>query len=183
MERIRLNRHLTVQCNTSPLWSRHIWWVAQGENQASSASHSLVLFVIFTISGLLAWIWLSVYISKFQKISCVSFSWKDSGLSRYHFVEWYRLRVFIHVITDNLLWSSRDSKYLYVFRTLLSNLANFNNAVVLMVSFFPIFSSSFSLFPRSSGSFHRHHLRVVSPSPSCSITFLDPWKVPCFRFL
>ena len=53
-ESIRLARHLTVQCGSSPSRPRQIWRVALGEYQASSASHCPMWFFTFTSTPNLA---------------------------------------------------------------------------------------------------------------------------------
>ena len=58
--------------------------------------------------------------------------------------------------------------------TLLSILANLNNAIVWMVSTSPLISNSSSDFlPSPWGLFRAHQLQLISPSPSCSIVFFN----------
>ena len=64
-----------------------------------------------------------------------------------------------------------DSKSLQVSRTLLSILADLDNAVIWMVSTCPLASKSSSSFTNSLGIAQVHQLQLVSLSPSCSIVF------------
>ena len=74
-----------------------------------------------------------------------------------------------------------DSKSLQVFRTLFSILSDLSNTVLWIVVRFPTFTVTYlSIW----GSFQVHQSQLVSPSPSCSPTFLVLWRGPstCFSF-
>ena len=99
------------------------------------------------------------------------------------------LQVFLHQFLQVVFqWSLSDNKSTLVSRTLLSILADFNCAVVLIVTILPLISSSPSLFSRPLETIPRapttigitsslcsfrepfpgHHLQLVSPSSLCS---------------
>ena len=69
--------------------------------------------------------------------------------------------------------SLSDDKSPQVSRSLLSILANLNNAVVWMVLAYSLISSSSSLLPSLWRLFQVHLLQLVSLSPSCSIVFFN----------
>ena len=83
-------------------------------------------------------------------------------------------------------WSLSNSESPKVSRTLLSILADLNNAVVWVVSALLISNFS-SPHPKPLESFRVHRLQSVLPSTSCSIPLLVVWKGPStylsFRFL
>ena len=64
-----------------------------------------------------------------------------------------------------------DNKSLQVSRTLLIILADFNSAVVFMVSILPLISSSASPFSRVLETVSRFQWQLVSLTTSCSTTF------------
>ena len=68
-------------------------------------------------------------------------------------------------------WSLSDSKYPKFSSTLLSILADLNNAIVLMVSTRPLISKSSSPIINPLVTYQVHQLQLVSPSFSCSIFF------------
>ena len=68
-------------------------------------------------------------------------------------------------------WSLRDNKSPQVSRTLLCILSDLYNAVVWMVSTYPLIYKSSSPFINPLGLFQVHQPLLVSPPPSCSIVF------------
>ena len=84
-------------------------------------------------------------------------------------------------------WSLSDNKFPQTPRTLLSILVDFKSSLIWTVSILSLISSSFRRFSASWGLFQVHQLRLASPSPSCSITFLalkqDPNICLSFHFL
>ena len=84
-------------------------------------------------------------------------------------------------------WSPSDSKSPQISRTLLSILADLNNAVTWMISILPLISKFFSPLLSLRGSFRVHQLYLVSPSPLCSTAvlflFFFCFVLFCFVFL
>ena len=115
----------------------------------------LFSMLIIIRSGLRVGIWWSLCIAKSQRILCVPFSGRDSGLYMYYLVLlllWLLLlslffffffRSFSHQYYLMVFhWSLSDSKSLQVSRTRLTILAVLSNAVVWIVSTRPLTSKS-----------------------------------------
>ena len=80
-------------------------------------------------------------------------------------------------------WILCKSKSLQVSRTLLSILANLNNAVVWIISIIPLISNSSSLFPSILGPFQVRQLQMVSPLPHVLQLYLSSGKVKVYVYL
>ena len=67
----------------------------------------LYLLVINTRCVLLVGVWQSVCVSKPQRISCISFSWRDSGLCIYHLSAWSNFNLLLNFLRITFLTQSR----------------------------------------------------------------------------
>ena len=97
------------------------------------------------------------------------------GYSHYHYYYYYitpskfSLQRLLMVFHCNL----SDSKSPQVFLNFLNILVDINNAVVFMVSACHLISKSSYSFSKLWGLYRAHHLKLVSPSPSNSITIFS----------
>ena len=75
------------------------------------------------------------------------------------------------VFNTSFNWNLSDCNFPLVFRTLLSILANRNNAVKWIVFILPLSPNSTSIFSKTFVTFQVHKLQQVSSSPSSSVDF------------
>ena len=133
-------------------------------------------FLTIFRSGCLAKIRWFVCILKSQWSLCVSFSRTDSQLCIFARIVKFIIMI-IHLVSFSLQqWSLNETKSPQVSRTPLSILANFNNFVFSMVSILLPFPFILVPFPCPWRPFQVCQLPLISPSPSCSTTFLVLWQ-------
>ena len=122
--------------------------------------------------------------SQFHSVS-VRYAGQIEMFSHFLLLWFYSLRIFL--ISDCLSQSLSDSKSIQVSRTFLSILANFNNAVILIVLICPRFSNSSSPVSKPLRTIPSMPIQQVSPLPTCStaclILWLDSSTCHSFHFL
>ena len=126
----------------------------------------------------------SICKSETYKMLWVTFARIYTGLCKQHLVLWsnfnstWMLPLFLIIwelitpaLADGFNWRLRDSKFPRVFRTLLSILANLNNAVDRLVSTCPLISKSSSFLINYLGIVRSAIITVGITSSLCSIVF------------
>ena len=151
-----------AKCRNWSLFSLSLSFTFWSAGTAKSTIRQ-VLFFFLTIPrpGRLAEVRWSVCISKSLRTFCVSFSWSDSGLCIYHLFVWSNFN-FLHnsqcTLSGFFMPELAIRLFTGVSRTLLSIMADLNNAVVWMISILSPMSNCFNLLSNS--------LRSVPSAPT-----------------